>query len=82
MFPSFSFDENKCSEGLNALANYKYKYDEDNRVFSKNPDHNFASHCADALQTFVLGHRQRSNPPKIPKNNSSSNFNRNSWLKG
>ncbi len=64
MFSLFSFDEKKCIDGINVLSNYKYKYDEDKRVFSKNPDHNFASHGADALQTFVLGHKQRSETRK------------------
>lgn len=36
-----------CNEGLKGLRAWQYKYDEERRVFSKAPDHNWASHTSD-----------------------------------
>lgn len=37
-------------DGMEALRQYSRKYDEDKRVFAENPDHNWASHSADAFR--------------------------------
>lgn len=39
--------------GIGTLGEYRFSWDETNKVFSKNPLHNFASHSADAFR--VLG---------------------------
>lgn len=51
------FDAAKCERGINALRNYTQKWDEKNKVFSKNPLHNWASHGADAFRCLALGFR-------------------------
>ena len=50
MIPSCWFDRNKCARGLDALREYRAKYDETRRIFSSKPDHNWASHAADAFR--------------------------------
>lgn len=38
-----------CEPFLTALRAYAYKYDDDTKTFSSEPDHNWASHTADAF---------------------------------
>jgi phage terminase large subunit len=38
----------RCGEGVEALRQYHYAYDEDRRTFSRKPDHDWSSHTADA----------------------------------
>lgn len=44
------FDKDKCADGLHALDNYAYEWDEDRGVFKNKPTHNWASHSADAAR--------------------------------
>jgi hypothetical protein len=48
IFPLCYFDERKCEVGLDALMNYRYDVDDD-KHFSKEPLHDWASHAADAF---------------------------------
>lgn len=43
-----------CSFILEALKNYRFKYDEKLRIMSKNPVHDWTSHYADALMTRAV----------------------------
>ena len=43
------FDATRCVDGIEALRNWAFKYNEDNRSFAAEPDHNWASHGADAF---------------------------------
>lgn len=54
-FPRFYFDETKCQIGLEHLRQYSRKFDEDLRIFSKQPIHDQHSHAADALRTGIEG---------------------------
>jgi phage terminase large subunit len=60
-FPRFCFNEEKCTDGLQALAHYKYDVDEENKdpkgnaVRALKPLHTWASHGADALRCYVMG---------------------------
>lgn len=40
----------RCGEGLDALKAYRYAYDDDLKVFTKKPVHDWASHDADAFR--------------------------------
>lgn len=51
------FDEIKCSQGLTALESYKADYDEDKKVLSPRPKHDWASHGSDSFRTFAVGYR-------------------------
>lgn len=48
-FGSYWFDSERCSEGMKALQNYRYKWIEKDQVFSREPIHDWASHDSDAL---------------------------------
>lgn len=48
------FDGERCWDGLRCLENYMRKFDERRKVFVQKPEHNWASHGADAWQTIGL----------------------------
>jgi hypothetical protein len=48
------FHKTRCKEGLDALRNWKYKFDDVRRVFSLEPDHDGNSHAGDAWSYFSL----------------------------
>ena len=65
------FDEERCKEGLEALANYKKEFDEKKDIWKLKPLHNWASHYADAFRYFAVGYRKLQLPklkplPKTP----------------
>lgn len=53
------FDEKKCVDGLNALANYHKVWDAKAGEYKNMPAHDWSSHAADAWRTFALGYNQR-----------------------
>lgn len=52
------FDEQKCSDGLQALRHYKYDVDEHGQ-WSKHPLHDENSHAADAFEQFARSINRR-----------------------
>jgi len=40
----------RCREGIDALRQYHYEWDDDRKVFSRKPDHDWSSHTADAFR--------------------------------
>lgn len=57
VFPSCAFDDAKCAEGIKALGSYRKEWDDRLGVYKDRPLHDWASHPADAFQTFALGYR-------------------------
>ena len=57
VFPSCWFDAHRCEEGLDALANYQFVYDEQYAVHRQTPLHNWASNAADSFMQFAQGYR-------------------------
>ncbi len=55
------FDSEKCAAGLNCLRQYQYSWKEDIKMFSRVPNHNWASHAADAGE--IVGQVWRQLPP-------------------
>lgn len=53
--PMSLFDERKCARGIECLENYKRKYDDKLKRFSKTPLHDWTSHGADAFRYFAMG---------------------------
>lgn len=51
------FDEQRCAEGLEALANYQYVFDEKHDTFRLSPLHNWASNGADAFRQYAQGYK-------------------------
>ena len=56
VFKSCWFHEENCEEGLNALGNYQYQYDDKYETFRKVPLHNWASNGSDAFRMFAQGY--------------------------
>lgn len=48
------FDENQCKDGLFALESTAYKWNEDRQRFSDRPQHDWASHAADAARYAAI----------------------------
>lgn len=53
-FPKMRFDRAKCEKLLEALSHYQYKWDDDTKTFSTEPKHDWSSHFADSVRTFVV----------------------------
>lgn len=53
-FKVSSFDKVKTAKGYEYLRGYRRKWDEEKKVFSTRPDHDFNSHAADAFRTVAL----------------------------
>jgi len=49
-----SFHRDKTDKGRDGLVNWSYVYDEERREFSKEPDHNWASHDGDGFSYGAL----------------------------
>lgn len=47
------FDKDKCKDGIWCLKNYRRAYDEDRRAFKEVPEHDLASHGADAFRLIA-----------------------------
>jgi hypothetical protein len=54
-FSECFFDEKKCARGLSALEGYHSEYDEEKKILSNRPYHDWTSHGADAFRTFAVG---------------------------
>lgn len=66
LFPSCWFDEGACQGGLDALGWYHEKRD-DARGIGLGPEHDWASHSADAAGLVAVAHANHSPAQKIPK---------------
>lgn len=54
VFPMCYFDETKCSDGIEALQNYRFKINEETGQYSKEPLHDWASHGSDAFRYLAV----------------------------
>jgi phage terminase large subunit len=55
--PLARFDKTRCAQGLEALRSYRVEWDEKARAFKMTPEHNWASHGADAWRYLSLSWR-------------------------
>lgn len=69
------FDDFHCSQGLACLQNYSRSWDNKEKVFSKKPKHDWASHGADAFRTFAQGYRDHFSVFKTMGNMIESEYN-------
>ena len=53
------FDSEKCQQGIDALTNYRYEWNEARHTLSPQPLHDWASHGADALRTGAMAKETR-----------------------
>ena len=61
------FEKGKTEEGRDALANWAYIYDEERKEFSKEPDHNWASHGSDSFSYGCQVMQQREQKEQEPQ---------------
>lgn len=65
ILPRCRFDAAACTQGLAALREYSFKYDEERRTFSAEPEHNWASHGASAFMQGAMVLREFVKPVPI-----------------
>lgn len=56
----FNGEKTEVARGLKALELYRRKYDNENKVLTITPLHDWTCHFADAFQTLALGHDRQS----------------------
>lgn len=66
LFPQIWFNEDTTEAGRDALGWYHEKRDE-NRSVGLGPEHDWASHGADAFGLMAVAHSQHGPAPKLPK---------------
>lgn len=52
--PRCYFDDARCERGLDALTSYRWHYNAELKEFTNKPEHDWASHGADALRTLAV----------------------------
>ena len=65
--PFARFDASACAQGLECLRSYRTEWDEKARAFKKTPEHNWASHGADAWRYLSLSWRAPMREPEEEK---------------
>lgn len=68
LFPKCYFDETKCEAGLEALTQYRRRFNDTLQEFSHEPVHDWASHAADAFRYLAQGHYT----PKVERQQSEA----------
>lgn len=53
LFPRFWIDE-KLTHLVECLTQYRKEYDEDRKIYRSKPEHDWTSHCADALRYLAV----------------------------
>lgn len=48
------FDSEKCKTLIDALSNYRYKWDQEKRALSKTPEHDWSSDYADSVRYYAV----------------------------
>ncbi|CAM6005664.1 unnamed protein product [Sphagnum balticum] len=76
------FDAEKCKDGIHALENYGYEWDENRNVFKSTPKHDWTSHGASAARYAILA--AKIFKPKVDKPVSQYDYGGRStnWLRG
>ena len=69
VLPRCKFDHAACAQGLLALREWSYAWNDETRTYSKEPNHNWASHGADAFTygALMLRERSKAKPVEAPK---------------
>ena len=55
LLPRMWFDQDGCKDGIEALRLYRTEYDDERRVFSTAPLHDWTSDYADSVRMFAVG---------------------------
>lgn len=65
--PRCWFDETKCAQGIEALRQYQFEFDEDKKTFKSKPRHDWASHGSDAFEIIAQVWRNPEGERVTPK---------------
>jgi hypothetical protein len=68
ILPRCWFDAKRCKQGLEALRQYQRKWDDERKVFSPDPLHNWASHAADAFRYLAVAYKEEHHAGPVPDN--------------
>lgn len=63
LIPRIQFHATKCERGLNGLRAWSFEFDEEKKVFSSEPLHDWASHDGDGFSYGCVVMRQAEPPP-------------------
>ena len=77
--PLAKFDATRCAKGLEALREYKAEWDEEARTFKRTPNHDWASHAADAWGYLSVGWNYAPKPQEKKDNDPRVNE-RGEWV--
>jgi phage terminase large subunit len=55
LLPRCYFDATRCAQGVEALKQYRCEYDEERKIYSNKPLHDWTSHAADAFRYLARG---------------------------
>ena len=69
IIPKCEFDEEGCGDGLEGLRQYRTEWDDETKVFSDKPKHDWASHYADAFRSLAMAYREvhKAQPKQKPR---------------
>lgn len=65
--PRVKFHETLCARGLDGLRSWSFKYDDEKRTFSNEPEHDWASHDGDGYSYGCQVMQMVAPPPPPPK---------------
>ena len=68
IFPLCVFDEQNCRPLINALTNYKRKYDEKKKIYGSDPLHDWTSHGCDSFRYLALMYNKKFEKPLEKEN--------------
>lgn len=71
ILPRCWFDAKKCERGIEALRQYRRKYDDKLKAFQSRPLHDWTSHGSDAMRYLAVGLPERATRKPAPKVNTS-----------
>lgn len=58
VLPRCLIDEECCGQGVEGLRQYQTEWDDEKKIFSDKPLHNWASHYADGFRTLAMAYRE------------------------
>jgi hypothetical protein len=58
VLPRCWIDEDLCGQAVEGLRQYQTEWDDDKKIFSDKPLHNWASHYADGFRTLAMAYRE------------------------
>ena len=68
LMPRVKLHKTNCKRGLDGLRSWRYEYDEESKIFSSDPVHDWASHDGDGFSYGCLIMRQAEPPQQAPEN--------------